>query len=262
MQNIKLTIEYDGTRYQGWQRPGKEENANTISGRLSDVLSRMTGEEIELFCGARTEANVHAAGQTASFKTGCTSAPEEIRHYLNHYLPQDIVILSAEEVPERFHASLNVKSQTWLYRITTGPVSDVFCRNYAYRLSEMPDIDRMEQAAGALIGRHDFRNFSSGKKKKAAEKELFSIQFSVLPKEAFYGAELRLLMTGSNFLHQMPRILAGTLLDIGCGKRSPDCIEQIFNGTEEASAPCPPYGLCLSEVSYGQPPEKKRPEKK
>lgn len=244
MQNIRLTIEYDGTHYQGWQRPDKKENRNTISGRITEVLNRMTGEDIELFCAARTEAGVHAAGQTVNFKTACTMSQEEIRQYLNHYLPQDIVILSAEKVPERFHASLSARSQTWLYRITTGPVSDVFRRNYAYHLPDMPDINVMNQAAATLIGKHDFHNFSSGKKKKSTEKELFSVRCSI------QADELQILLTGSGFLHQMPRIIAGTLLDIGYGKRTPDCIGHIFSGTETASAPCPPYGLYLLKISY------------
>lgn len=280
MHNIKLTLEYDGTRYQGWQRPGKRENTNTVSGRMTETLRRMTGENIELFCGARTEAGVHAAGQTVNFKTDCTMSPREIKSYLNHYLPQDIVILSAQEVPERFHAGLNVRSQTYLYRIMTGPVSDVFCRNYTYYLPQMPDIDAMNQAAATLLGKHDFQNFSSGKKKKAAEKELFSIQISAQPKADLFRLpnapfseqhlhntvdslpkpnnntvsssiqELQILLTGSSFLHQMPRMIIATLLDIGYGKRNPDCIGCIFSGRELPSAPCPPRGLCLLDISY------------
>lgn len=256
MRNIKLTLEYDGTRYQGWQRPGKQDHTNTISGRLAETLRRMTGEDMELFCGARTEAGVHAAGQTANFKTCCGMSPQEIKAYLNHYLPQDIAILSAEEVPERFHSALNARSQTYLYRIAAGPVSDVFCRNYTYHLPQLPDIEVMSQAASALLGKHDFQNFSSGKKKKAAEKELFSIEFSLQPEKMLSQhtsvQELHILLTGSSFLHQMPRMIIGTLLDIGYGKRAPGCIAHIFNGCEPASAPVPPYGLCLLNIDYSQ----------
>lgn len=251
MRNIKLTIEYDGTRYQGWQQSGSQSDSSsnkkgasgTISGRISEVLYRMTGEDLELFCSARTEAGVHASGQIANFKTETSLSTEEIRRYLNHYLPLDIVILSAEEVPERFHAGLNVQSVTYVCHIVTGPVMDVFNRNYALYLPQYPDINRMNQAAAALLGKHDFRNFSSGKKKKASEKTLFSIQIS----EESNGV-IQILLEGNNFLHQMPRMIISTLLDIGCGKRDVDCIGHIFNGTECPSPPCPPCGLTLTEI--------------
>lgn len=110
MRNIRLTIEYDGSRFQGWQRLGAgESTANTISGKLCEVLSRMTGQFPELFCASRTETGVHAYAQTVNFHTDCTLHTTEIRHYLNRYLPSDIAVLDVQEVPERFHASLNAK---------------------------------------------------------------------------------------------------------------------------------------------------------
>ena len=253
MRNIKLTIEYDGTRYQGWQQSGSpsdrfsnsQKGSNTISGRISEVLCKMTGEEPELFCGVRTETGVHASGQVANFKTSTSRSTEEIRRYLNDYLPLDIVVLSAEEVPERFHAGLNARAIVYRTCIVTGPVMDVFKRNYALYLPQRPDIDRMNQAASALLVKHDFRNFSSGKKKKAAEKTLNSIQISEESPGVFH-----ILLEGNGFLHQMPRLLISTLLDIGCGKRDPACIGQILDGTELPSAPCPPYGLTLEHIDY------------
>lgn len=253
MRNIKLTIEYDGTRYQGWQQSGKTTDKKrssgaasvTISNKIIDVLRRMTGEEPELYCGARTETGVHAAGQIANFSTNSSLSTEEIRRYLNHYLPLDIVILSAKEAPERFHAGLNAQSVTYSFRVVTGPVMDVFVRNYALYLPQHPDIALMNQAGALLSGKHDFRAFSSGKKKKTAEKTLYSIQITEKP-----GKEIQILLEGDNFLHQMPRLITGTLLDIGCRRRKPECIEQIFNGTEPPSPPCPPYGLTLKNIQY------------
>ena len=101
MRNIKLTIEYDGSRYQGWVRLGKNESTNTISNKILEVIRKMTGEDVELFCGARTEVGVHAYGQTASFKTNTDMKDYEIQHYLNRYLPMDIAIISVEDMPER-----------------------------------------------------------------------------------------------------------------------------------------------------------------
>ena len=109
MRNILLTLEYDGSRYQGWQRLGKGESTNTVSNKILEVLKKMTNEDVELFCGARTEVGVHAYGQVVNFKTTTDMTLLEIKHYMNRYLPMDIAVLSVEEKPERFHASLNAK---------------------------------------------------------------------------------------------------------------------------------------------------------
>lgn len=244
MRNIKLTLEYDGTRYPGWQNSKKDSHAGTISEKLTDVLHIMTDETIELFCGARTEAGVHAISQTVNFKTNCTMTVTDIKEYLNHYLPLDIVILSIEEMPERFHAGLNVKSQTWLYRIQIGSSHDVFRRKYTYYQTDMPDIEAMKEASSFLLGKHDFSSFSSGKKKKGTEKELFSVDIDIA------DDEVRFILKGNNFLHLMPRTIVATLLDIGYGRRNADCILKIFNKEETASAAVPACGLYLTEAEF------------
>ena len=244
MRNIKIVLEYDGTRYQGWQRSGKDSNTGTVSEKLLDVIHRMTGEDIDLFCALRTEAGVHAAAQTVNFKTESFLSVSEMSEYLNHYLPQDIVVLSVEDMPERFHAGLNTKSLTYLYRIQIGPVADVFRRKFTCHLTEMPDIVRMKDASLSLIGKHDFSAFSSAKKKKGTVKELYSID--ILCKED----ELQFVLKGNDFLHQMPRCIIATLLDIGYGRKNVDCISSIFEKTTQASAPVPACGLCLYNVSW------------
>lgn len=244
MRNIKLTIEYDGSRYKGWQQSGKTSNTGTISEKITDVLQLMTEETIELFCSARTEASVHAIAQVASFKTNSALSLQDMKEYLNHYLPQDIVILSAEEMPERFHAGLNAKTQTYLYRIQTGLTCDVFRRRYAFFQSEELDLDAIQNAIPALLGKRDFAPFSSGKKKKGTEKELFSIEINR------YEDEIAILLTGNQFLHQMPRTIVGTLLEIGYHLRSVNCIEAIFDKKESASDPVPSHGLYLKEITF------------
>lgn len=245
MRNIKLILEYDGTRYQGWQQPGKKDPSGTISGRLTGTLCRMTGEEIELFCAARTEPGVHASCQTVSFKTASRLPVPEIRRELNQYLPQDIAVLRAEEVPERFHASLNLLSQTYTYRIHTGAVMDVFRRKYMFHVPRPLDISAMKAAASQLVGTHDFRCLSFGRTKKSCEKELLSAEI-VSPAEE----ELCIVLEASSFLHQMPRLIAGTLLDVGTGVRDAECIPAILSGREPASRPAPPAGLCLTQTRY------------
>lgn len=243
MHNIKLTLEYDGSRYQGWQR-AKGESTNTVSNKLLEVIHKMTAEDVELFCGARTEVGVHAYEQTVNFKTTSDMKPHEIQQYLNRYLPMDIAVLTADEMPERFHASLNAVSKTYLYRIAIGDVPSVFERKYTYYAFKTPDIAVMQQAALQLIGKHDFKNFSTVKKSKSTEKDMYDIK---IYRDA---EEIQISLRAKDFLHNMPRIIAQTLLDIGLGKRKKECIEAIFAGKEDASAPCDPKGLFLQEVEY------------
>lgn len=173
MRNIRLTIEYDGSRYQGWSRLGKEESNNTVSNKIIEVLRKMTDEYIiELNCGCRTEVGVHAYAQVANFKTGSDMDILDIKHYLNRYLPMDIAITNVEDVPDRFHAQLNATSKTYVYRMTIDDVPSVFDRKYTYHCFKIPDKKLMQQAALLFIGKHDFKNFSTVKKNKTTVKEI------------------------------------------------------------------------------------------
>lgn len=246
MRNIKLTIEYDGSRYQGWQRLGKGESTNTIANKILEVIKKMTAEDVELFCGSRTEVGVHAYGQTATFKTTSDMKTHEIKQYLNRYLPMDIAILEVEEKPERFHASLNAVSRTYLYRIAIGDVPSVFDRKYTFYSFKTPDVALMKQAATALAGRHDFKDFSTVKKGKSTEKEIHSIDI--------YndGDEIQITICANDFLHNMARMLVSTLLDVGLGRRKAEEITDILNPQNAAiaSAPADPKGLYLQDVAY------------
>ena len=245
MRNIKLTIEYDGSRYQGWTRLGKTESSNTISNKILEVLKKMTEEPLmELNCGCRTEVGVHAYAHIANFKTESDMKVQEIKHYLNRYLPMDIAILEVEEVPERFHAQLNASSKTYVYRMSIDDVPSVFDRKYTYHCYKIPDKRLMQQAAVELTGKHDFHNFSTAKKTKSTEREIYNIDI--------YGdtEEMQILIHADDFLHNMARLIIGTLVDIGLGTRSKDDIASIFAGKKEPSAPCDPKGLYLQEISY------------
>lgn len=244
MRNIKLTIEYDGSRYQGWSRLGKNESTNTISNKLLEVIKKMTGEDVELFCGARTEVGVHAYAQTANFKTTTDMKDYEIQHYLNRYLPMDIAITNVEEKPERFHAQLNARSKIYIYRMTISDVPSVFDRKYTYHCFRSPDETAMKQAALSLIGRHDFKNFSTVKQNKSTEREIYDIEIYA------DGEEMQITIHANDFLHNMQRTILGTLLEIGLGTRKKEDMEDIFAGRQPASAPCDPKGLYLQEVRY------------
>ena len=246
MRNIKLTIEYDGSRYNGWKRLEKGEGITTIESKLLSVIQKMTNENVELFCGSRTEVGIHAYAQVANFKTNSKMKAYEMKQYFSRYLPRDIAITNVEEKPERFHASLNAKSRTYVYRIAIGDVPSVFDRKYTYYCFHTPDVELMQEAADQLVGKHDFRKFSTVKKTKSTEKEIYSIDIT---KEE---REIKITMRANDFLHNMARMIVGTLLDIGLEERRYDIIHDILDpkSDEFASEPAEPHGMFLQEIEY------------
>lgn len=248
MQNVRLTLQYDGTRYNGWQKPEKTVHGNcsrTISEKILSSLSRLTGENNILFAGARTEPGVHALKQTVNFLTESTMDAGSFRDFLNETLPMDISVLSAETVHPRFRADLNAHSRTYRYRICITPVYDLFSAPFTVHLYPAPNPVLMRQGADLLLGKHDFRNFCGVRKKKGTEKELLDLSIS----ECTPGL-LTIDLTADDFLYRMPSLIIGTLIEIGTGSRTPDCIEKIFSGTEKAGAPCQSKGLLLKSVQY------------
>ena len=244
MRNLRLDICYDGTRYRGWQRlPGKDD---TIQGKLETALSRILGEPIEISGSGRTDAGVHARGQVANFHCESTMSATEILQNLRRYLPEDIGIYSCRDVSERFHARLNAKEKTYCYRIWNSEMPCVFDRRFVAVMPEQMDVSAMEQAARHLIGQHDFAAFcGNAKMKKSTVRYIRSITITR------QGEELRLEFTGNGFLHNMVRILVGTLVEVGRGERDPESIPQLFGGKRaEAGFLAPPQGLCLMEVYY------------
>ena len=239
MQNIKLTLQYDGTRYLGWKRPEKDHNDRTVSYKIENVLEKVTGTPVTLFSGFRTEPGVHARNLTVNFLTESQLTPAEFKTVLNQYLPQDIAVLDAVDL---------------------SPIYDLFHKNYRGRLTdllsdslfdlspeqtaELPNILLMETAAHSLLGTHDFKHFSSIRKKKGTEKEIKTITF--VTKES----TLYIRMTANDFLYQMAPFILGTLLDIGIGKRPVECINAILEGKEKPSASCDTKGLILYNIVY------------
>lgn len=245
MKNIKLIIEYDGTKYRGWQRLPDTEN--TIQGKIEKVLSLMTKEKIEIIGSGRTDAGAHALFQVANFKTNSPMAMEDIKEYCNQYLPEDIVIKDAEEVDERFHSRYNVKGKKYLYRIWNSKTPTAFNRKYTYYLPVDLDVEAMKRGAALLIGSHDFKGFSSVKsKKKSTIREIHSIDINGVQEE------LQFMIHGNGFLYNMVRIMVGTLLEIGEGKRKVESISSILEGKERSMAgiTVPAQGLYLYEVYY------------
>ena len=244
MRNIRLDICYDGTRYRGWQRlPGKDD---TLQGKLETALSRILEEPIEISGSGRTDAGVHARGQVANFHTESTMTTAEILANLRRYLPEDIGIYSCKDVSPRFHARLNAKEKTYRYRIWNSEAPCVFERRYLAVMPEALDVEVMKAAAGKLVGEHDFSAFCGNPKfKKSTVRYIRSID---IRRE---GGELVIEYTGNGFLHNMVRILTGTLVEVGRGERSVDSIPALFGGKRaDAGFLAPAQGLCLMEVYY------------
>ncbi len=244
MRNLRLDICYDGTRYRGWQRlPGKDD---TIQGKLETTLSRILGETIEISGSGRTDAGVHAKGQVANFHCESAMPCGEILANLRRYLPEDIGIYSCRDVSPRFHARLNAKEKTYQYRIWNSEVPCVFDRRFVAVMTESLDLSAMERGAEQLCGEHDFSAFcGNAKMKKSTVRFIRAIEIKR------NGEEIRILVTGNGFLHNMVRILVGTLVEVGRGERSADSIPELFGGKRaEAGFLAPAQGLCLMEVEY------------
>ena len=194
MQNYRFLIEYDGTRYNGWQR--LKGNDNTIQGKLETVLSRMTGQEVQLTGAGRTDAGVHARGQVANAFLETDLSGDEIRAYMNHYLPEDIRILSVEQAGERFHSRFCARGKLYCYYISTGEKAPVFERKFLYHVEEKPDPERMRQAAAFLTGSHDFRSFCGNRHmKKSRPGTLIRVICREEDKEALVRAMFRYTST-------------------------------------------------------------------
>jgi len=194
-KNFMVVLEYDGSRYDGWQKQGN--TGNTIQGKIEAVLSRWAGEPVEVHGSGRTDAGVHARGQAANFHLDSRICPEAgmAMRYLNQYLPEDIRVLEAEEMPERFHARLSAVRKTYAYYVEMSDKKGVFERKYVYGLGEQPDLEAMRKAAGYLVGEHDFKSFCSNKRmKKSTVRRLERIEIN--PK----GTKIEFVFTGNGFL--------------------------------------------------------------
>ncbi len=244
MRNIRLDICYDGSRYRGWQRLGNRED--TVQGKLEAALSRILDESVELSGSGRTDAGVHARGQVANFHCSSFMATQEILSALRRYLPEDIGIYSCSEVPDRFHARLSARKKTYVYRIWNSDDPCVFERRFLTVYPAALDIPVMQAAAAQLLGEHDFSAFCGNPRmKKSTVRTLYALD---VEKQC---RELRITATGDGFLQNMVRILVGTLLEVGEGRRSPDSIVQLFGAKRsEAGFLAPAQGLCLTEVFY------------
>ncbi len=247
MRNIKLTIEYDGKDFNGWQ---KQPNKLNIQGEIERAIKQITGEEVDLTASGRTDAGVHALGQVANFKTNSELPIEKFPIALNANLKKSIVIKSAEEVEERFHSRLTCKRKTYRYVINNSKYGTAIYRNLETHIPMKLDIQKMQQAVKYFEGEHDFKAFkASGTSSKSSVRTIYKAEVINAGNEKIY-----IELTGNGFLYNMVRIIAGTLVDVGLGKIEPEDIKKIINSQkrENAGKTLPPQGLYLVKVEYGE----------
>lgn len=244
----KLIIQYEGTRYKGWQR--LKTTDQTIQQKIENVLSRLLGEPIEIDGSGRTDAGVHALGQVASFKTTQTITDfNEFRFQMNQYLPDDIIILEIQAENDRFHARLNAVSKTYVYQIWLADHPPLIERNWVLNLGakrHQLNFEKMKLASEHLIGKKDFKGFSTDKTKKGTIRTIEAITWEI------HGDILQIKFTGDGFLYNMIRILVGSLLEIGFNERQIESLNQIIASKDRSLAgeTAPAQGLYLESVRY------------
>ena len=236
MPNFRMTLSYDGTRYNGWQRQGN--TPDTIQGQLEAVLSDLLAQPVEVAGSGRTDAGVHARVRAAGARD---------LDRLRARLPGDIGVLTLEETAPRFHARLSCRGKTYVYRVWNSETPNVFERRYVYALPQPLDTAAMQRAAALLCGRHDYTSFCANRRmKKSAVRTVTAITVERL------GEEVRLTFSGDGFLYHMVRILTGTLLEVGLGQRDAGTMADILAARDRAAAgpTAPARGLILWETRY------------
>jgi tRNA pseudouridine38-40 synthase len=244
-KNYKFILTYDGTKYYGWEHQPKIDE--TIQGKIENVLSKMSEEDIEVIGCGRTDAGVSARGYVCNARLDESFDPNYVRDYLNRYLPDNICVDSCIIASDRFHSRYNAVGKTYRYTCYIGDTKPVFDRKYVYALEFKPDIEAMKAAAAILIGEHDFASFCSNPKmKKSTVRRVDSIDIKV------DGDYLTFTYHGSGFLQHMVRIMTGTLLEVGEGKRDASSMRELIEAKERAKAGAcaPAHGLCLIKVDY------------
>ncbi len=244
MGRVRLTVAYDGTGYHGWQL---QDNGITIESELNRCLSELLGEPVRVIGASRTDAGVHALGNIAVFDTKSRIPPEKISYALNQRLPEDIRIQRSEEVAPDWHPRRCASRKTYEYRIYRGEFPMPVKRLYSYFLYCRLDLERMREAAGFLEGEHDFKSFcQTGSQAESTVRTIYRLQVEE------QGADLVIRVCGSGFLYNMVRIIAGTLIEVGQGRREPGSMTAVLEAGNRsaAGATAPAHGLTLVKYEF------------
>ena len=244
MATVKLTIEYEGTAYAGWQR---QPNLTTIQAVLEEALFRISQQRITAIGAGRTDSGVHALGQVVSFQSEKPLASIKWASALNSHLPKDISVISSEQVPDDFHARFSAKGKIYEYRITLQSSRPALDRHRAWHLPYPLDTDAMRQAMAEFLGTHDFTSFRG--QRSETKNPICTLLHLSLQVEA---PSLTIRIEGDRFLKQMVRAIVGTLVEVGNHKRSPHTMQGILKAKHRQAAgrTAPPHGLYLVKVLY------------
>lgn len=240
--NVKLTIEYIGTGFSGWQR---QKDSNTIQAEIEGALMKITGEKAELIASGRTDAGVHAFGQVANFHTLTNIPAKQIKYALNANLSENIRIIESCEVQDSFHSRFEAKRKTYIYRIQTGAVRRSFEKNRSFYVKGSLDFQKMQEEARCIIGKHDFSAFKSeGSSAKKFVRTVYSLELRQS------GDIIEMEISGNGFLYNMVRLIAGTLIEIGKGRDY--SMEKVLESKSRkcAGPTAPAMGLFLKNVEY------------
>ncbi len=243
--NYRCIIQYDGTNYEGWQKQNRTEE--TVQGKFEKALLKVTGEEVAVIGAGRTDSGVHSLGQTANFHLKTPWACHDLETALNEELPDTVNIEKLEKTDDRFYSRFDAVRKKYRYRIRTGAHKNVFDRRFVWQYGKPLDTEAMKKGAAYLVGRHDFTAFCGNKKmKKSKVRTVESVTIEIK------GDEMSVIFVGDGFLQGMVRIMTGTLVEIGEGKRKAEDIPLIFTSLnrERAGFTAPPQGLILESVSY------------
>jgi len=244
MKNIKLTIEYDGSQYHGWQT---QNNSLAVQDVITEGIFKITGEKVTVNGSSRTDAGVHAFGLCANFLSSSSIPPDRFAYAINTVMPSDIVIVKSEEVSLDFHARFDSKGKKYRYLIYNSVFPSALLRDRACHVSKTLDVAKMQEAADKFIGTHDFSTFmAAGSVVKSTVRTISYVK--VEKKDNLISFEIQ----GDGFLYNMVRIMAGTLIEVGCGKiNAADINDIILSGNRKrAGKTAPAHGLYLVEVYY------------
>ena len=247
MRNLKLTIQYDGTDYAGWQR---QPNGVSIQGLLEDALAPIEGAAVAVHGAGRTDAGVHALAQAANVKVANALDTQVLARALNAVLPADVRILGVEEVAPDFHARFSAVAKTYEYQIINAPIVSAFLHRYVWHVPQPLDVEAMRAAAAPLVGRHDFAGFQgAGSDVATTERTLMDVE---IEDGGGFDLPVVLRIRGDGFLRHMVRAIVGTLAEIGAGSRQVDSIAEMLRARDRqaAGATAPPQGLTLISVRY------------
>jgi tRNA pseudouridine38-40 synthase len=247
MRTLKLTVEYDGTDYVGWQR---QANGVSIQGLLEDALAPIEGAAVTVHGAGRTDAGAHALGQVASVTVSSELAEPVLARALNAALPADVRVLAIDAVDPGFHARFSARGKTYEYRIVNAPLVSAFLYRYTWYVPQPLDIEAMRTAAGPLVGRHDFAGFQgAGSSAATTDRTIHTLE---LDDGGGFDLPMILRISGDGFLRHMVRNIAGTLVEVGAGRWDPWRLLSVLDCRDRSQAgpTAPAQGLFLTHVAY------------